>query len=236
MRTLSVAAAMLAAVAMATFDGVSLKWKPTAGQTAKYKITAKAMVDGPQGKAEMNFGATMDLKVLEVKADGNIVMEEKQSNLSIKMGDQDFSSFAPQSVTVTTTSKPNGEVVSRKSDSEQDNARLESSLEFVFPDKDVKVGDSWSIKREADSGKGLFARETTYTYEGSEMVGKWNCHKIKVAFKEVGAPTNMEVAGTVWVSVEDGSPVKGSYKMKNVEFAPGMPPTDSDSELVRIDS
>ncbi len=231
MRTISLAAAMLAAVAMAGVDAVNIKWKPKAGDTAKYKISAKANIAG----SEMNFGAAMSTKVVEVKADGNIVVEEKQSDMKIMFGDQDMSSMAPAAVTGTTTMKPNGEVVSRKSDSEMDNPRMEAALEFVYPEKELNVGDSWSIKRDADSGKGLFARETTFTYEGTEMVGKWNCYKIKVAFKEVGAPTNMEASGYSWVSVEDGSQVKGSYKLKNVEFAPGAPPSDADSDVIRIE-
>lgn len=232
MRTFSIAAAMLAAVAMASLDTVNIKWKPKAGDTAKYKITAKANIAG----SEMNFTAAMSTKVLEVTADGNITVEEKQSDMKIMFGDQDMSSMAPALVTGTSTMKPNGEVISRKSDSEMDNPRMEAALEFVFPDKELKVGDSWSVKRDADSGKGLFARGTTYTYEGTEMVGKWNCYKIKVDFKETGAPTNIEALGYSWVSVEDGSQIKGSYKLKGIEFAPGAPPSDADSDVIRIDN
>lgn len=222
---------LLAAVSIAAIDAVKIEWKPKASSTAKYKLTAKANMQGQ----EMNFAATITSKVLDVKADGNIEVEEKQSEISIKVGDQDFSSMAPASITTTTVSKPNGETVSRKSDSEQQNPRLEAATEFAYPDKAVNVGDSWTIKRPADSAKGLFAREATFTYEGDETVGKWACRKIKISFKETDAPTNMTVEGTLWISNEDGTMVKGIYKMKNVEFAPGLPPSDSDSEIARIE-
>ena len=108
-------------------------------------------------------------------------------------------------------------------------------MEFVYPDKELKAGDTWTIKRDADSGKGIFARETTFTYESTETIGKWNCHKIKVDYKEIGAPTNIEATGYMWLSAEDGSQIKGSFKMKNVEFGPGAPPADADSEMMRIE-
>ena len=216
---------------MAAYDAVKIEWKPKASSTAKYKLTAKANMQGQ----EMNFGATITSKVLDVKADGNIEVEEKQSEISIKFGDQDLSSMAPAAITTTTVSKPTGETVSRKSDSEQDNPRLEAATEFVYPDKAVNKGDTWTIKRAADSGKGLFARETTFTYAGDETVSKWSCRKITFSYKEIDAPSNMTNEGTLWVSSEDGTMIKGTFKMKNVEFGPGLPPTDSDSEITRID-
>lgn len=230
-RAILLAGLALSALALASYDAVSIKWKPKAGDTAKYKITAKANIAG----TEMNFGAILTTKVVEITADGNVTVEEKQSDISVKFGDQDFSNMGPQTMESSSTMKPNGEVIARKSASEMDNPRLEAALEFVFPDKDMEKGGSWTIKRDADSAKGLFARETKYTYVGPDTVGKRTCHKIEIAFRELDAPSNMEVTGTVWVDVEDGSQVKGTYKMKNIEFAPGTPPADGESEVIRID-
>lgn len=230
-RTIPLAALLLAAVSIAAVDAVKIEWKPKAGAVAKYKLTAKAFILGQ----EMVYGASVTSKILDVKTDGNIEVEEKQSDISIKFGDEDLSSRAPASITTTTVSKPSGETVTRKSDSDQDNPRLESAMEFVFPEKEVSTGDTWAIKRAADSGKGVFARETTFTYAGDETVGKWSCRKVTVSFKEIDAPVNMTTEGTVWISIEDGTMIKGVFKLKNVEFGPGLPPSDSDSEISRIE-
>jgi len=234
-RTLSLSLVLVAALAAASVDPVKIQWKPKSGSIAKYKLLAKAAMDGPQGAAEVVFGATVTSKVTDIKADGNIVVEETQSEISIKFGDQDFSSQAPQTITSKSTMTPSGEVKARETTDETANARMENSLEFIYPDDAMDVGKSWTIKRPADSGKGLYARETTFTYDGVEKIGQWDCYRIKTSFKETDAPTNMSYEGVTWVAIEDGTMIKATYKMKNVEFGPGLPPSDATAEISRFE-
>lgn len=234
-KTFALFAACAAALAFAVADPVKIAWKPTLGAVAKYKLNAVATVDPGSGPTEMKFAANVSSKIAEIKADGNIVVEETQSEMSILFGEQDFSSQAPPSATVKTTMNPRGETISREGGEGMSSPRLEHSLEFVYPEGDVSVGDSWTVKRAADSAKGLFTRETTYTYDGTEKIKEWDCHRIKITFKETDAPTNMTYEGTVWVRADDGSLVNASYKMKNVEFSPGLPPADSTANLTRLE-
>lgn len=231
LKAVTLASLLLASMAVATGDAVKIQWKPKAGSTAKYKLNVKATSDALGG--DILIGISVASKILEVKADGTVVVEEKQSDFSIKAGGQDVP--GPDAVTSTSTMSPRGEVLSHKTDSQMESGRMDAALEFVYPDKDVNAGDSWTVKKDADKDKGLFNRETTYTFDGTEKVGKWDCYRIKVSFKETSAPTNMTYTATVWVATDDGTMIKGNYDMKSVEFGPGMPPTDATSEIMRTE-
>ncbi len=235
--SLIASAVLIASIATAvTLDAVKIAWKPKTGSSIKYHVTANAKLESPQGTAEMQYGADTVHKILEVKADGSVVVEESQSNVTIKFGDQDFSSMAPQSSKVTSTISPVGETLERKSDQDGDQPRMSAAMEFLYPDKEMNVNDSWTIKKPKDDKKGVFSREMTFTYLGTEKIGKWDCYKVKTEYKETDAPTNVSSSGTIWLAVEDGEVVKGSYKLKSIELAPQMPPTDATTEMMRVEN
>lgn len=224
-------AGAVAAVAFAGFQGATIAWKPKVGDTTKYKLTTKANIQG----SEMNFAAVLTSKVLEVTGD-KIVVEEKQSEINVRFGDQDFSSMMPASITSTTTMKPDGTVIERKSEMEDGgSARMEAALEHRFPSKAIEKGGTWSFKRPANADKKLPASETTYTYIDDEKVGKFDTWKISYVYKETEGSAPMEVTGTIWLQQANGDPVKAVYKMKNVEFQEGMGAADAEAELNRID-
>lgn len=225
------AAGVAAAIAVSAVQGVSIAWKPKAGDTTKYKLTTKANIQGQ----EMSFSAILTSKVLEVTAD-KIVVEEKQSDLNVKFGEQDFSSMMPPSITSTTTMKPNGEVIERKSEMEEAGSqRMEAALAHQYPDKQIEKGGTWVIKRAANADKKLPASESTYTYVDDEKVGAFDTWKITYVFKETEGSTPMVVNGTIWLSRANGEPVKAVYKMQNVEFQEGMGTSDAEAEITRID-
>lgn len=225
------AAGVAAAIAVASVQGVSIAWKPKAGDTTKYKLTTKANIQGQ----EMFFSAVLTSKVLEVTSD-KIVVEEKQSELNVKFGDQDFSSMMPASITSTTTLKPNGEVIERKSEMEDGGSeRMEAALAHQYPEKAVEKGGSWTIKRAANADKKLPASEATYTYVEDEKVGAFDTWKITYVFKETEGSSPMTVNGTLWLNRANGEPVKAVYQMQNVEFQEGMGTSDAQAEITRID-
>ncbi len=159
-------AGAVAAVTFAGLQGANIAWKPKVGDTTKFKLTTKSTIQG----SEMNFAAVLTSKVLEVNGD-KIVVEEKQSDINVRFGDQDFSSMMPASITSTTTLKPDGTVVERKSEMEDGgNGRMEAALEHRYPSKAIEKGGTWSFKREANAAKKLPASESTYTYVDDEKV------------------------------------------------------------------
>lgn len=224
-------AGAVAAIAAAGLQGANITWKPKAGDVTKYKITTKAQIMGQ----EMNFGATLTSKVLEVTSE-KVVVEETQSEINLKVGDQDMSSMMPPSITSTNTMKPDGTIIERKSEMEGgDNARMEAAMEARLPNKVIEKGGTWTIERKANAEKKLPASTSTYTYVDDEKVGKYDTWKVTFVFKETEGSAPMEVTGTLWINQGNGEPVKAVYKMKNVEFQEGMGTTDAEAELMRID-
>lgn len=230
--TLVLVAGVAAAVALANFQGVNIAWKPKTGDTTKYRLTTKASIQG----TDMSFAALLTMKVKDVKED-KIVVEETQSEISVKFGDQDFSSMMPASITSTTTMKPDGTVLERKSEmpEEAGGERLSAALEYRYPAKAIEKGGTWGFKAEADSAKKLPAREATYTYVGDEEVGAFKTYKITYSYKETEGSTPMTVTGTLWMNQANGDVIKGSYAMKNVEFQEGMGASDATAEIIRVD-
>lgn len=225
-------AAAVASVALATFQGTTIAWKPKVGEVTKYKLTTTSNIQGN----EMSFAAILTSKVLEIKADGTIIVEEKQSDINVRFGEQDFSSMMPPSVTSTATMKADGEVVERKSEIEEGaNPRMEAAMEFRYPGKPLEKGGTWTVSRLADSAKKIPASDVTYTYVDDEKVGKFDTWKITFSFKEKDGSAPMSADGTIWLNQSNGEPVKGTFKMKNVEFQEGMGVSDAAAEVNRID-
>ena len=233
----SIALALVGAAAFAgVLDATKIAWTPKSG--AAYKFRFKSVVHGiqaPTGTADLTVLANMTDTIKEIKSDGNIVVEEKQSDLHVTLGEQDMSSMVPQSITETLTEKPNGEVIERKTDNDQGGSeRINAVSQFSYPDHDVNVGDTWTHALKADSAKKTYDSTTTYTYQGEDTVDGVKCYKVSASFKESGAPTNMTAAGTVWLSEEDGYMVKVKMAVKNADLPGGLPPADSDIDIDRV--
>jgi hypothetical protein len=232
----------LGLVGVAAFAGVldatKIAWAPKAGTVNKYKFKSVAHIQAAAMSGDLTIMADMTETTKDVKPDGNIVLEDKEVNFHVTMGDQDLSSSpeVPQSVTESITEKANGETVERHSDhADMDNKRVDRASEFVYPDKPVNVGDTWTRSFKGDS-KETFDTTTTYTYAGTETVNGIACNKITVDFKETNAPSDITASGTVWVSADDGYMVKVAMKLKNAVFSPQMPPADTDVNIDRVAS
>jgi len=216
---------LLVAVAVAAQDAVKIAWTPKVGFTQNYtlKFTGTGLnIPGMTG--DLSVTGTVVHKINEIKSDGHIIVEEKQSDVVIKIGDQEMPNPGAKVITETYTYLPTGEIIESKSDSTEgdQNARLEESNAFVFPANPVKVGDTWKRTGKANSARGIFDNESTYTYQGTDTVDGVACYKIGVDFKETGAPTNMTGTGTFWINTADGELAKAEESLKNVEL-PGLP-------------
>lgn len=223
----------LASVAALAQDSASLVWKPKAGNTLKYKLQVKASMEGQ----EFAFGTTITQKVLEVRQNGEVVVEGKQSNFTLSIAGEDMSAMmGDMAMTETSTMDRFGNVLSRKSDApaEMDNARLDQAILFVFPQKaDLKVGETWTRSVKADASKGQRAAEATFKFEGTETVNGIKSNKVTYTFVETEGTAAMKVDAVIYLASEDGELVKAEYKMKNLELGPGAPPSDATATIVR---
>ncbi|HWP31946.1 MAG TPA: hypothetical protein VNK96_09535 [Fimbriimonadales bacterium] len=205
-------------------DAVTLAWKPTVGMVNKYKVEVNStmdMGDGQPHKVVVNFNITE--KILKIRDDGNIEVEATQGEMGIVIDGQDLGQGMPSQTSVTVM-KPNGETLERKTENApgMDNPRLEESFTFIYPDKPLRIGDTWTRKVKADAKKGTVDAEATYKYEGTETVNGQTLWKVSYQFKETGGDMPFTVSGVVWLSSKDGTLFKGEYTMKNVEFQPGV--------------
>ena len=204
---------------MAAFAAVSpltIAWKPKAGTVIKFKSNAK----GSAGGQDFTVDASLVQTTKEVKSDGNVVVETKQTTTSAMFGGNDVSSQIPE-VTETSTQKPNGEVVSKESDSPMKQPRMDAMTQFIYPDHAVDIGDSWTFNAKGDKDKGTYDVEIKFTFQGQEKVGDINCDKIAFDAAEKGADAPISAKGTMWVDAENGEMVKSSSQVKNVPFGPG---------------
>ncbi|MES1227100.1 MAG: hypothetical protein ABUL72_00425, partial [Armatimonadota bacterium] len=128
----------------------------------------------------------------------------------------------PPDSSATTISKPSGEITDVQ-DSEGDaNAwRMAELNNFIYPDKPVDVGDTWTHTIAADSKKGIVAATATYKVDAMEKVGDRDTVKIKVSYKETEGTDPASNDSTVWLDVKDSTMVKEESAWTNVPSPQG---------------
>lgn len=227
---------LAAAAAVAAQDVVKVEWKPAVGQKNRYKLEVAAAFDFGGQKADMNFGMIQTFEVKKVE-DGKITVESKSSDMTLFVGGQDMSSMmGSMDFTTTTVQNANGETLEVKTNAptSEGQARLEQAYVLFYPNKEMKVGDTWSRKVKADSAKGYVDAEAVYKLEAVETVDKYKTLKITYEYNEKSGEAPIKATGTFWIDSVDGNLVKGDFKMKNVVFDPSMPPTDATAKINKI--
>jgi hypothetical protein len=220
---------LLPAAARADEEATTIAWNPKPGATASFRFETHN-VGSPVAWV---FSAVARSKVLDVATDGKVRVQTTQSDVMLTVGGQDLcGQVGDASGTTEASYLPNGLPVSAPNGPR---ARIDVALQLVYPERPVKVGDTWKRTAKADPDKGLRAAEATYKYEGIETVGKWKAYKIAVTYRETEGDEPISVRGTEWVSVEDGQSVKSQYTVQNGPFAPGMPPEEAEVTATRID-
>lgn len=227
---LIISASLLAAAQ----DGPStIAWKPKEGSEIKYKMTSRSTV----GDQVADFNATITIKVESVKAD-KVTVLATTSNISLKVGEQDLGAMmGSMTPSVRTVTDLRGELLGRTvmgGGEEFDSPRMENALTFVYPDKPMKVGDTWTRETNAKSFLKVPAAKTVFTYLGKEKTDFGEAYKVKLDFKEIEGSMPMTISGTMWLSVEDGNQIKSEIKGSNVEVGPGIPPVEMTAKTERI--
>ena len=229
------AACLLAVAAFAAQDTFNLSWKPKVGDALKYKIDIKASMDMGGMMGDINVGMVQNQKVTKVE-DGKVTVESSMGSMTLVVNGEDMSQMmGDQTMNMTTVYSAAGDVLSIKADQDMgpSHARMENAYGMTYPNKDVKVGDSWSRTIKGND-QGAVDASVTFTVEAFETIGSDRVVKVKGDFKETKGDAPMTCKSTVWIREKDGAAVKGTYAMTNVEFQPGMPPTSATATLTLL--
>jgi hypothetical protein len=226
------AACLLAVAAFAAQDTFKLEWKPKVGDSLKYQIDVKATMDMGGMMGDLAFGMIQTQKVTKIE-EGNVTMVGTTGNMTLVVNGEDMSQMmGDQNFNSTTVYNAKGELISITSDdpSGGNQTRMENAYSMSYPNKEVKVGESWVRTIKGDT-KGAVDATGTFTVEGVDMIGSERTVRIRGDYKETKGSTPMSVKSTMWIREKDGAAVKGTFNMKNVEFQPGMPPVDATATM-----
>lgn len=198
-------------------DAVTLKRVNKVGDVAKYKMSGNMTVQG----GEAIYTASMSHKITKADPDGSATVVVSTSDVKISFGGQEMT--PPDSPDQTITYDAKGEVVSITGgqDSGADTYRFQALNDFSYPEKAVKVGDTWTKERAANAKTGATAVKSDYTVAGREKIDTYDTLKITFKTKETGAD-GATIEGTAWMNIADGSLVKSDVTWTNVPV-PGAP-------------
>jgi hypothetical protein len=229
------AACLLAVAAYAAQDTFNLKWQPKVGDAMKYKIDIKATMDMGGMMGDLNVGMIQSWKVTKIE-DGKVVIDSTMGNMTLVVNGEDMSQMmGDQTMAMTSTYNLAGELLSVKGDMgmEANHTRMENAYSMTYPNKAVTVGEKWTRTIKGNS-EGAVDATATFTVDGFETVGTDRCVRVKGDFKETTGANPMTVKSTVLIREKDGAAVKGTYVMTNVEFQPGMPPTNATATMTLL--
>lgn len=218
--SLVVGVTALALTGSAVQDAVVLKRVAKVGDSMTYKMVVEADFSGT---TLIVNGKTIE-KVIKIEDNGNIHTESKQTDMKIKIGDDEMD--APEEGATIYINKPTGEVVELKGDGiDASYYRMANITVFRIPDEALKPGMKWSHEFKADSKTGAASAKADYEVLGFEKVGSWDAVKVKHVFRETEGSEPAKSTGTIWINVKDGSLLKVDAKQEKVPI-PGMAPMD----------
>ncbi len=223
---IGLAAAVLASVAFAGVDGVTLKLSPKVGDVLKYHQTAKLDFNG----MEIEFSATTTHKVVKVEANGDYSTKEDLSEMKLN-GNDAPDGAGPAGSTTTLSAK--GELIKIEGERVDESAYRNANLSlFVFTDKALNAGDSWSYDVKENKTTGAVAAKADYTFVGEDKVGAIEAYKIKYVNKET-ATGGASSEGFIWLRKSDNAMVKLTAKWTNVPIA-GVGPISGDVTVTLV--
>lgn len=208
-------------------------------------ITQKGLVAKLTDKANLTFsGQKVELlndakqTITEVAENGDITVQEDDSNLSVMVNGSPMP--APQTQSSTATMDKLGRLVQFKSasgdgsSSGSSQARMFNLTILIYPGHDLKTGEKWTAEVPANTKLGTKPITANYTVDGIESIGKFKAIKVEFSLKEGGDGTASS-SGTMWIDVKDGMTDKITAKVSGVplEGAPGN--VDGTLESNRID-
>lgn len=215
---LALAAASLAA---SFADEYLLQWRPKKDQELRYTLSIESTIEG----AKVELGGDMLLEVMAVEKNGDYTVRSTYSNPRFVI-DGEKQEIPDESPSKPLTEKFNakGEKIGGDEPDDEEGEdiaprSLTLLLDFVGPEKPMKVGDAWSHDFKADP-KQASSRPAKADYKviGIEKSGKFDVVRVSVTFKEVEGDKPMSAEGHFLIDVSDGAMVKTEMKVENLKF------------------
>ena len=213
----SAAVAALAVVAFAGTQAVALKRIVKAGDTAAYGMKLKLDFQGTPVDVSFDTVST----VTKVNDDGSYVATEENKNMVVIVSGQEMPGAGEDEKTTTTYAKDGSVIKIEASVSTGDEHRLANLSTTLWPTKPVDVKSKWEGSIKGDSAKGTFDVVHSYEVLAREQLLGYDTFKVAFNAKESGAGT-ASAAGTIWLDVKTGLPIKVEGEMKSVPIQ-GVP-------------
>lgn len=220
----------LVAGAVAWQDEAKIVWQPKAGSVAVYNMNVNAEGDFGQGPMKIEVSMKVTNKI-DTVTEKEVTVSSKTTDMKIKLDGNEMPGGGEEE-TGSSTFSLDGELISTKSDSGMGNIRLEQMSTFLYPDRAVKPGETWTRTVKGDKG-GKVNATATYTYQGTEKVGNWDCFKVTYDYKETQGEKPSTAKGTIWIDQATGDAVKLEATLKDVVFQDGLPPMNATIKMMR---
>jgi hypothetical protein len=229
--------ASLSVVALSVAQETKINFTPKAGTSAEWDSVVTLTVDG----MPLTVKAIHVRRILEVKSDGNFVMQNDVRNMRMEMPGIEampMPEMAPSIATFDRTGVLLG--VTQEGTSPEDllvGARMLSIGTFHYPenlDRTWKPGESYNRIIPANSKIGTKALQAQYTFEGTEKVGEWESAIFSFRVSESGVDKPQRMTGKAYIALSDGMVTKIEAKFSDM-VSPGAPdPMSGTISLVRI--
>ncbi len=198
------------AAAKAIDDTFSFKRTAKEGQSAKYALKAKLVVQGMDVEAE---GVSTET-VKKVNEDGSFTVTSVQGEMTITFGGQTMNQPAGEESSTSFDAK--GRITKIESKNGGDDAyRLAQLMNFLNPEKPVKVGEKWNFKFDADKEKSLPKTEANYELVSNEKMMDRDVLKVKFSVAEKEGETPASASGFLYLDAKTSLPIKTEAKWVN---------------------
>lgn len=230
--------ALIAALATARMqEPVTLQWDPKVGQQIEHKMDISVQFDmgGMPGSVDVGFITVSKI----IKIDGDEVTSEgTMRDFQMFMNGEALDtggSETDMSQKVVVVAKKNGEIIKDTTPAEMGGGvRQQRMNAFVFPEKPIKVGDSWTKEFPADKELNLQSSKAKWTLVGSEEKLGYDTWKISNVWSEMDSPNAMSTMGTIWLRKSDGVLVATEQRFENAAFQPEMPPMNGTAKMTLL--
>ncbi len=231
--------ALFAAIATARMqEPVTLKWDPKVGQQTEHQMDVTVSFDMGGMPGTVDFGFITVSKITKIEGD-QVTSEGSMRDFKMTMNGQEMDTgdaAAMEAEKVVVVAKKNGEIISDSTPEEiGGGVRQQRMNAFIFPEKPIKIGDSWSQDFPADKELNLQSSKAKWTLVGSEQKLGYDTWKITNVWAEMDdTATGMSTMGTIWLRKSDGILVATEQKFENVSFQPGMPPMGGTAKMTLV--
>lgn len=202
---------------------VTLQLRAMAGQNKKTQAVVTFSGDFAGNKFNRESKDVSKTSFTSVSASGEITFESRTESSETTINGMKDEDDEPDKSVDTFTVRPNGTLVSFKTDDEEKdeehvNERLFSATQIVFPDKPVGPGDKWTHEYKSDSTLGTKNATGEFEFLALETKNGVPCAKIKITYKETEGKMPVQCKGTVWIEQASGDDVAADLEIP--DFAP----------------